>query len=310
MLKKVLFLCIFVLALVVPTFANDFLDYVPSNTGLVIQCNLKQLVIIPQVREGLENIVAQNAQGYLEQIKDIGFDPLRDIEYLMMFVPANMDSKQNPNTQSIAFIAKGRFEISKLVESLGSNADMQNEVVLSVENGLQTITFVKNEGKAKMVFVDGNTVVIGTENGVNDAILVKFGKKAGVKSQKVWVDAISKLDSNDTFSASAIITDEARASYAKNEQTKALNTLQYLNVETFINNGFAINISGGFGKGTDMKEVMKSLDSLEGMIKSQASSSEIMADFAKNFAKSSNDLTVSIVSFVSKASLDKFFESK
>ena len=82
--------------------------------------------------------------------------------------------QKNVAGANVALIFEGQFDIEKIVETINKDANNQDKVTISAEDGYRTVTFINGENRAKMMFFDNTIAVIGTEKGVESAKLVKL----------------------------------------------------------------------------------------------------------------------------------------
>ena len=309
MFKKFLLVLLAVLFVVPQCFAADLLDYVPNNASLVLRSNIKQLVSIPEIKAQIDSFMSQENE-YSKQAKNMGFDPLKDIDNLLFFIPLDAQQK-NVVGDNIAFLFEGKFDIEKIVESINKDSNNNEEkATISAEDGFRTITFVNGDKTAKMLFFDNTIGVIGTLKGVENAKLVKLGKQPSIKKNQEFAASISKFNQNATLAIVTAIPKDASASLAANENTKAFCGIQFLNLDLTYNSNLNINISGDFAKGTDMKAVEKALNNFGDTAKANKAPYEVINDFASNYRVTIEGLNAKVSSLITKASIDKYIESQ
>ena len=309
MFKKILLVFLAVLFVVPQSFAADLLDFVPNDASLILRTNIKQLVSIPQIKSQIEGMMSQNNE-YTQQAKAMGFDVLKDVDNLLIFVPLEKIQTDNVTNSNIAFIFEGKFDVEKIVETINKDSNNAEKVTISAEDGYRSVTFVNGPNRAKMMFFDNTIAVMGTEKGVESAKLVKLGKQTSIKTNQSFATSIAKLNQNATLALVSSIPNDARASLATNENTKALSTIEFFNLDLTYNENLNINISGDFAKGTDMKAIEKALTGFGDTTKSSKSPYDVINDFGSNYRVTIDGLNAKVSSLITKAAIDKFIESQ
>ena len=311
MFKKFLLFAFCLLLVVSQSFAAELLDLVPSNSDLIIRSNIKQITHIPEIKQKLLDIInEQDKTEYGKQIRASGFNILTDVDSLLLFMHLGSANAQNPLKTDIAFIVSGKFNIDKITDYLKNNNELKDKLVIAEEDGYQAITHIDEEkGNTKFLIVDTNTVVCGTEIGVNNAKLVNLGKMTGIKTNKDFSSVISKLNEKASLAVAAILPDQARQFLASKEQSKSLSNIQYLSLDFTKNTNLDINIIGDFGASSNMEEINKAISAFLETAKSMEMPYAAFEDFLKNAKISTNGLSAVVTTFVTQASIDKLIEN-
>ena len=310
MFRKFFLLVLCVLFVIPQSFAADLLTLVPDDAGLVVRANLKQLTSIPEIKKNIEDLSKQQGKEYFEQVKNMGFDPLNDIYSLVAFMSIDNIQNQDPANANVAFIANGKFEIDKIIDAIKANKTTSNKVKFTEEDGFQTIVYTDdNQSSSKMVFIDNETVVIGTELGVSNVKAVKLTRKGGILTRKDFAVAVTKLNQNATLAATVALPDEARQFLSSNEQTKAIEAIKFLSLDLTKTTDLDINITGDFDPSAKMAEVEKCLKNFSDMLKANKTPYDALNELANNMKISIHGSSAVISSTASKASLDKLVES-
>ena len=310
MFKKIFLLAVFILFALSQTFAADLLDFVPNDAGLVIRANIQQIVSIPEIKAQIQELINQQGNDYVNQVKSTGFDPLTDINSLLLFMPLEKMQKTNMVNSNIAFVIDGKFDIDKTIESIKSKKENVNNILVSTEDNFTTITFVSDKGNSKMIFFDKNTAVVGTVIGVANAKAVKLGKIANIKNNKDFSNVITKLNQNATLALAATLPDEIRQYIAANESAKPLSSIQYLSLDLTKTKDIDINVIGDFAPKTDMEAVTKLLKQFGETLNANNAPYGVLVDIAKNYKVTSEGMTAKVSSLVTQDSINKLFESK
>ena len=311
MFKKFLLIVFFLLLTLSQSFAAELLDLVPSNTEIVIRSNIKQITHIPELKQKIQDIIKeQDKNEYIKSIKACGFNILTDVDSLLMFMPLGATNPQEALKAEIAFIVSGKFNVEKIIDALKSNNELSEKLVISEEDGFQTITSIDAEkGNTKILIIDPTTVVCGTEPGVASAKMVKLGKREGIKTNKDFSAVIAKLNDKASIAVAAILPDQAREFFASKEQSKPLSTIQYLSMDFTKNDNLDINIIGDFSASAKMTEINKVLTDFFDTLKKMDMPYDACGDFAKNAKISASGVSAVITTFVTQASIDKLIEN-
>ena len=311
MFKKFLLLVFLLLFAIPQSFSAELLDLVPSNTEIVIRSNIKQITHIPELKQKIQDIIKeQDRNEYVKSIKACGFNILTDVDSLLLFMPIQSTNPQEALKAEIAFIVSGKFNVDKIMEALKSNNDLKDKLVISEEDGFQTITSMDAEkGNTKILVVDPTTVVCGTEPGVNAAKQVILGKREGIKTNKDFSSVITKLNDKASVAIAAVLPDQAREFFASKEQSKALSVIQYLSMDFTKNDNLDIHVIGDFSASANMTEINKVLTEFFNGLKKMDMPYEACNDFAKNAKISTSGMSATITTLITQASIDKLIEN-
>ncbi len=311
MFKKFLLFVFFILMVIPQSFAAELLDLVPSNSELILRSNVKQITHIPQIKQKLLDIInEQDKSEYAKQIRACGFNILTDVDSLLIFMPLASTNPQYPLKSDIAIIVKGKFNVDKIIDSLKNNNELSDQIVISEEDGFQTVISKDEEkGNTKILIVDPTTVVCGSEPGVNSAKEVILGKKAGIKTNKDFSSVIAKLNEKASVAVAAILPNQVREFFASKEESKSLSDIQYLSLDFTKNDNLDINITGDFSANAKMPEIVKFLNTFIDTTRKMDMPYEAIVDFTKNAKVSTSGVSATITTFITQASIDKLIEN-
>ena len=311
MFRKFFLLVLCVLFVIPQSFAAELLTLVPNDAGLVVRANIKQLVSIPEIKKNIEDLSKQQGKEYFEQVKNMGFDPLNDIYSLVAFMSLDNIQNQDAANANVAFIANGKFDIDKILEAIKTNKVTSEKVKFGEEDGFKTVTYSDDkQNSSKMLFIDNETVVIGTELGVSNVKAVKLTKKGGILTRKDFSVAVTKLNANATLAATIALPDEARQFLSTNEQTKPLDTIKFLSLDLTKTTDLDINLTGDFDATTKMADVEKCLKTFSDMLKANKAPYDALNELAQNLKIAIHATSAVVSSTVSKAALDKLVETQ
>jgi hypothetical protein len=187
--------------------AGTLEKYLPDGSDGVIVINIRQLLDSELVKKaGLDNALA--GDGPQKAIKVIGFDPLKDVERLIV------TSDKSEKEEQPCFIFQGKFDPDKLHAAIAKAAEEKKDVVKihKTDNGkLYELTKldeiaklppqlagagVNLKGKSLfLVFADkGNVVLTGSKEGAETALAKAAGKKATKLTNKDLVTLLAKIN--------------------------------------------------------------------------------------------------------------------
>ena len=316
MFHKFLLVVLCVLFAAPQVFASDVLDYIPAEADLIIQSNIKELVALPEFQKALEDVIEKSDNASIKQMKNTGLDMLKDVNSVTIFLPLDAImgavSGNVPTESNIGLIINGKFNIDNIMNALKNNSEASKQLVFNVENGLNTLTYMNKEtGNGKIIFMDNNTIIIGSELGVDNAKAVKFGKKASIKSKANFSKAVSVLNPKSVLAFTTELSSETKASFAQNEELKFLSKIMYVSVDLNLDEDvLPLNITGTFDKDTDMKAAGKWFEELSPKLSAVEAPYEAFDDFIKNYKSSVKGDSIVISSLVKKDSIKKIIENE
>ena len=170
--------------------------YLLDDTDVVLVINIKSVLSRPRTRRAfskqLTDLVARDeVRKYL---KDIGFDPLKDIERVVMCLSRSCHGKEGDERDNGPFILfQGKFDSAKLKAKMAAIAKEPANMISSSEApGGQTIYRMGNGPYAAQL--DSKTVVFAFKKShVLDALLKSSGKKTTKLAYKEVSAHLKKL---------------------------------------------------------------------------------------------------------------------
>lgn len=311
MFKKFLLLYLCIFFAVSQGFAADLLSLVPAEAIFVVQVNMKQLVTVPEIKAKIDETLVQQGNDYIKYVKDAGFDPFKDVDGLLMYVPRNIDNKDRANA-NIAIIAEGRFNPDKTMSTLTANPEIGKKLSIDNVNGMKAATYYdeKSGNSTRLLFLDNKTLIVGTETGVSTVIAVKSLKKPSIKSNKDFAVALKRLSPNSTLSGVAVLPEDVKASLASNDGTKEFAKMNNFRFDITKTTDVAIRLIGDFSANADMKSINTTLTQFGDMLKQTKAPYMAFEDFAKNYKVETKGRTSSVSSLITKAAIDKLLEDK
>lgn len=307
MFKKLL-LVVLCLCFVVPQgFAANLENLVPADADLVIRANIQQILEIPELKAQLdETLKSEEAKKY-EAILDIK----KDITSVVVFVPLDSVNKANPSASNIGMIAEGKFDVEKILNEVKNNKEATELVKITEEDGLQTVYYNDNKGsESKVVFLDANTVIMGTVTGVNTVKAVKAGKAQAISTKKEFAASLAKVSQAAQLAGVFAFPESAKQAVASNEQMAELAKINFIRFGLTKMEDLSIEIAADFSEGANVENVKTAIDGMIKMLSSNPAPYSAVEDFVKNYSSKAEGKSFVITSKVTKESIEKVIASK
>lgn len=214
-LKHVMALALF-LALAVAAQA-DLVPMVPQDAAMVIGVNFSKIVTVPEIQKKIEEGLAKNPVNlkidkdkkevsYTELVGKIGFDPIKDIKEVIIYLPPVLDAKVKPEP---AVIIAGTFEEAKISEKLTTDVDLKGKLKAEKFEGLNA--FRDGENKGLQVFLDAHTIAFGGEDAVKKVVAVKAGKDKNLLANADFANLIKLTKTDSMIWGAGKLSPEQRA---------------------------------------------------------------------------------------------------
>lgn len=307
MLKRLL-LVVLCLCFVMPqTFAANLDSLVPANADLVIRANVQQVLNIPELKAKLDEALKSEEAKKYETI----FNVKQDINSVVVFVPFEAVEKGSPSNSAVGMIADGNFDADKIIEEIKKAEREEGETItVTEEDGLKTVNY--NDGKgneSKVVFLDKNTIIMGTVTGVETVKSVKAGKTPAVASKADFAASLAKLSQTAQVSGVFALPESAKQSAAANEQLADLGKVNFVRFGLTKMEDLDLEIIGDFAEAANVENVKTAIDGLIKMLASNPAPYSALEDLVKNFASKVDGKSLAITSKITKASLEKLAAS-
>ncbi len=308
MLKRLLLVVLCLCFAIPQSFAANLETLVPANADLVIRANVQQILSIPELKAKLdEALKSEDAKKY-ESV----FNVKQDITSVVVFVPFEAVEKGNPTNSTIGMIADGNFDADKIIEEIKKAEKKDGETItVTEEEGLKTVNY--NDGKgseSKIVFLDKNTVIMGTVSGVEAIKAVKAGKAPAVSSKADFAASLAKLSQTAQVSGVFALPESAKAAVAGNEQMADLGKINFLRFGLTKMEDLDVELVGDFAEAANVESVKTAIDGLINMLGSNPAPYSALEDLVKNYASKVDGKSLAINSKVTKASLEKLVASQ
>jgi hypothetical protein len=158
--------------------------YLPDDTDGVLVVNVKQILDSPAYKKSFQKqlgdlIARDEVQKYL---KDCGFDPLKDIERVVVCISKSCFAKEGGSGEDRDdgpfILFQGKFDSAKVKAKMAAIAKDHPEVITSSEApGGQTIYRIDRRGPYATLLDSSTVVIAGKKSHVLDALLKASGKK-------------------------------------------------------------------------------------------------------------------------------------
>ena len=189
------FVMVALLATVVaaPTRAAEVDNLLPKETEFVVQANIKQMLesdivkkfALAQLKQALEG------QDAAKILKDLGLDPMKDIDTVTMGIWGKGQEDMNG-----VFVVRGTFDAKKIMEASRNAAkEMADKISIVKEGEIELIKFTGDNGKPGFIAVqEGKPIIAATDKKLVAAALTAHNDKAKPALGKVLAALIAKQD--------------------------------------------------------------------------------------------------------------------
>jgi hypothetical protein len=197
-------------AVSLPARAAELDRYLPADSQIVINVNVRQLLdselvktqALEMLREALKSV--DQAE---EILKDLGFDPFKDLDRVVIAAPGDKEPDRG------LLIVRGRFDPAKIKAKAEDVAKTHDEILRIVKipdgkGGNLTVWQVSPPETPTPLFVslaDGNTLVASAGKDYVVDALRKFGRKEPVSlKDKEFEGLLKTLDDKQSLSFAAV----------------------------------------------------------------------------------------------------------
>jgi len=180
-------------------------SFLPTDTEQLMVFNFRQFLGSALMKKiGLDNIrdALMNDENIGDALKDMGIDPLKDIDRMLIAGPTTSDQDKG------LIIVHGKFDLDKIktkMEKLAKDKsdDVKQHKVKDGQGGEHTIWETNIPGAPTTLFIglaSKTTVLAGmSKDYLVDGLKVKAGAKPTLKS-KQFQDLLAKLDDQQSMS--------------------------------------------------------------------------------------------------------------
>lgn len=196
--------------------AQDLLSVLPQDAMVVIDIHVGKLLANPEVRKAADEQAAKaraaGAPGVEEFVKNVGIDPMKDLQEIVVLVPFPGPGGQAP--EGGLTLLKGTFEEAKVLAVLEKSEDFKKDGKIDKFEGL---TAIRIEGKATFaVFAAPDTLAIGTEPYLKKMVAIKAGKEKGIRDLPAFAEVLKRAKTDAGVWAAGLIPADLQARLAQN----------------------------------------------------------------------------------------------
>ena len=227
--------CLAASALAAPAPEADLDKYLPDDAQMVAVVNVKQVTswapFQKQFRDQIEQVL--KTEPVPDVLKDTGFDPLRDVDRVVIVAAAGVVA---PPPQSTSFIlVQGKFDADKLEAKARQAAKDHADLIKSRKVGEAQLWEITPQGPSNqphfyLSLLDGHTLMATlVESQALEALDKAAGKKKTDLKDKQVRDALAKADSKAALRVVAsgdLVTSAATRSDGKGVVTTTTRSLR------------------------------------------------------------------------------------
>jgi hypothetical protein len=178
--------------------------YLPNNSDAIITVNVKLLLDSAIAKRNVKNIepLLKADANFQKTVDALGLDPFKDIEFVLLGVPAGADPDK------FVIVIQGKFNGKKL-HALGEKAAQDNPDVVKVEKvGNESVYQITPPGKGEKVtfaaLVDEGTLVGSRSRELVVEALEKKAGKVKAEQKKEMKELLAKANSQQSISIVAL----------------------------------------------------------------------------------------------------------
>ncbi len=172
----------------------------PSDTQAMMRINFRSLIDSPLakkmgIEKGMDFIQALPGS---EILKELGFNPLKDIDSVTFVAPGGNDSEKS------LIILAGKFKADKLVAKATEEAKNNKEMVKTSKVGEKTIfeILIPDQQLPMFVMIASNSSIVASTN--KDYLIKAIGGKESKLANKDFSSLVEKLDTKLSISMVAV----------------------------------------------------------------------------------------------------------
>jgi hypothetical protein len=221
--------------------AGDLDKLLPDDAAFVVAVNAKQIRDWPQFKKQVQGEIEKALKMDFAQnvLKDTGFDPLKDLDRVVVSVSSHDAADKSP-AENVFVVFEGKFDADKLRDK-GERLAKDSSTLFKVRKaGDAPMLEIALPGSPFFfVLVDKNTLVVSNvESKAVEAVEKAAGKKKTALKSKRLSDLLAKSDPKmaaEWFAGGEMPTGSVKATTDKDGKTTVLEriTLQDGGVEGF-----------------------------------------------------------------------------
>ncbi len=305
-------------AVAAPARAGDLDKFLPEDTESVVTFNFRQLLDSALVKKyGLEHAkeALKNADEINDVLKDLGFDPFKDLDVVIIAGPASGEQDKG------LIIAHGKFDVDKFKAKADDAVKNNGDVVKVHKSGTNLIYEVKIPDQEQTLFVAlaGKDTILaspGKDYVIDGLKKVDAKKNTGLKNKQVQA-MIEKMDAKQTLSIALVGEGFAKADLPDPKMKALLAKIDAVSGGLTISDEVKLEIGITTKTAADAKEINKAInDGLNqglvvlGLLAANNESLVPVMDFVKSVKATAKDKAVVIKAAISAEALEKALNKK
>ncbi len=310
-MKKIFAVVVCFLMVAMASHAADLLPLVPADTTFIMNIDLAKFMKLPdvakQIQEGIEKSKKQppaekgkKNYSYEEFVKASGFDPIKDVENVVIYVPAAAakDNKPEPGV-----LIGGKFDEKKLTDFLAAEEDFKKDAKIEKFEGLTAIKSVAKEKEGLGVFLNPTTIALGKE----DTLKKLIGVKKGEGIEKSPLNALlAKANKSALMWGVGQLADDVKAKIAQNPQYVAFSHVNSIFFSFDYGTDIDLNLTFDADKKENLDQLNQGVVGIVGMFKMFPGIPPEAVELLNLISVKADGTSVAVNWKVAKAKLDEF----
>lgn len=191
-IRSLLAISLLCLALSTGSAFGALLDLVPIEAQFVMQINMPKVIGLDIIQKLLDQFGAnteESQKAMQDFVQKTGLDPKKSLKTVVVFLTALTDQESGHPMPGLLF--HGDFDTGRIIELVKADPDMATQVSLEKVGGFDALKG-KNVETGLSVFLDKNTILLGTPAIVDHVIKVKSGKDKGILTNAAFAKVVKQ----------------------------------------------------------------------------------------------------------------------
>lgn len=209
--------------------AADLIPMIPQDAAFVLNIDVTKFVKLPEIQKQIEEGIAKSKEraaaadpksgkkelSYDEFVAKSGFDPIKHVENIMIYVPmaAAKENKPEPGV-----LVGGTFDEAKIVAFLQGEPDFKKDAAIEKFYNLTAIKSLSKEKEGMGVFLAPTAIALGKEEALEKIVAVKTGKDKNILANAAFGQLLKSAKTDAMMWGVGQMTKEIKESIAKNPQ--------------------------------------------------------------------------------------------
>lgn len=307
MLKKLALLVALMVVLAISSVDAqvDVLKHIPQDSDFVFSINIKQLISNPNVKKSLEENLKSNPQQkktFDEFVANTGIDLFKDLHSALVFTSGK--TAESTGKQMAGAIVSGNFNPEKILSAIKKDPNAAKDVEIG-KLGKFDAVIPKNPDDGYGVFLDKNTLAIGSKISITSVLEIAEKKAKNVSSRKDFASILKNLNYNATLSGAGLMPAELKEKMKKNPQAAALAAIDYFFFDFTNADNIVLNFNGEVDKKENLDSVSTALNGFLAMAKMFTAQAPEAAEILNTIKVTSSGKSVQIAMNVPKEKLEE-----